>query len=282
MQRAIGVGVLIVLGLILAGVLVTWLAKSRVTADRATCANNLRELTQFAGDFADPKRKHKDTVAPQLVAVPAGTIMNPALPHDRRLSWVVDMLPRMNQRRQPAAEYGPLVDPKRAWDEGTNLELSRKKLVSLLCPGNPAEGPDGQPWPTQYPGIGGVGIDAATLSLGPPIPARAGCFRYDAPTPLELIASHDGLSQTMMIGEISLDSGPWLRGGPATVRGLDDRPGAPSFIGVGGQFGGNHPEGANFAAADGSVRLLTPRVNPDVLKALLTIAGGPVPLTNDE
>jgi len=47
------------------------------------------------------------------------------------------------------------------------------------------------------------------------------------------------------------------------------------FVGAGGQFGGNHPEGATFAAADGSGRFLTPRVNPDVFKALLTISGGP-------
>ena len=50
--------------------------------------------------------------------------------------------------------------------------------------------------------------------------------------------------------------------------------GARPAIGSGGQFGGNHPRGGNFAFADGSVRFLTDRTSPGVLEGLFTIAGG--------
>jgi len=278
MARQVGIGLLAVFGVLGAGLFVTWLVKSRAAQDRVYCANNLRELAQFAALYADAGKKKGE---PVLAAVPAGTIVIPGLPPDRRPSWVPATLPLFNQRRQPVADLVKLVDPKRAWDEGSNARLAETKLVALICPGNPAEAPEGRPQPTQYPGLAGLGADAATLPLGPPVPPRAGCFRYDAPTPLDLIAGADGLSQTLLFGETGDDPGPWLRGGRATVRGLDDAPGAKPYIGPGGQFGGNHPEGANFAYSDGAVRLLTPRVDADVLKAQFTIAGGPTETAGD-
>ena len=78
-----------------------------------------------------------------------------------------------------------------------------------------------------------------------------------------------------VFAETNADVGPWIRGGPATVRGLDDAAGAAAFVGAGGQFGGTHPHGANFAAADGGVRFVTVRISPPVLAAMVTIAGGP-------
>ena len=59
----------------------------------------------------------------------------------------------------------------------------------------------------------------------------------------------------------------------ATVRGLDDSPGAKPLIAPAGQFGGNHEHGANWAFADGSVRFFTERIDPKVLFGLATIAG---------
>lgn len=274
MGRRVGCGLVAVFAALGAGLFITWLMKSRAAQDRLYCANNLRELSQFAATFAETEQGKKK--GPVLAAVPAGTLVNPDLPPDRRLSWVPSTLPLFNQRRQPTAELVKSIDPKRAWDEGSNADLAKTRLVALLCPANPADAPEGSPQLTQYLGLAGLGPDAATLPLGPPVPPRAGCFRYDAPTPLALIAAHDGLSQSLLFGETNADLGPWLRGGPATVRGLDDAAGAKPFIGVGGQFGGNHPEGANFAGADGGLKFFTPKVNPDVFKALFTIAGGPV------
>jgi prepilin-type processing-associated H-X9-DG protein len=118
-----------------------------------------------------------------------------------------------------------------------------------------------------------VGADAATLPVGSP---RSGAFHYDSPTPFAAIT--DGLSQTLLFGETRSELSPWLRGGPGTVRGLIDAPGAPPLIGE--QFGGYFPSGANFAMCDGSVRMFSPRTTPRVLLGLATIAGketDPVP-----
>src|SRR5439155_8270039 len=107
----------------------------------------------------------------------------------------------------------------------------------LLCPGNPPMIAAGQPAPTSYVGIAGLGADAATLPLpvlpGETVSPRAGAFRYDVPTPFDLFT--DGRSQTLVMDERSADIGPWLRGGPSTVRPLDDAPGAAPLLGRGGQ-----------------------------------------------
>lgn len=58
------------------------------------------------------------------------------------------------------------------------------------------------------------------------------------------------------------------------MRGLDDSPNALRAIGFGGQFGGNHREGALFGFADHSVRILTDRTDFRILAGLMTIAGG--------
>ena len=62
------------------------------------------------------------------------------------------------------------------------------------------------------------------------------------------------------------------------MRTLD--PAAPA-IGLGSQFGGNHPGGAYFGMADGASRFLTPRTDPSVLAALFTINGGPAERPGD-
>ena len=131
-----------------------------------------------------------------------------------------------------------------------------------------------QPAPPCYVGIAGWARTPrnSCCRRSPNAPARAGAFRYDAATPFDRIG--DGLSQTLLVGETANDLGPWLRGGPSTVRGVDDAKDAKPFIGTGGQFGGYFPNGANFAMCDGSVRILTPRISPDVLLRLATIDEG--------
>lgn len=273
MQRRVGIGLLGLFAVLAVGLLITWLIKGRAAQDRVYCVNNLRELSQFAYLYADAERKKQP--AASLAAIPAGTVVNPGLPPDRRMSWVPATFEYLNQHRQPTRDLKGLMSSNLPWDEGSNARLGQKLLFTLICSASPEEVQTARPPVTSYVGLAGVGTDAATLGLGPPIPPRAGCFRYDAPTPFDLISTHDGLAQTLLFGETGTNLGPWLRGGPGTVRGLDDAPTAAALIGSGGQFGGNHPEGAAFAAADGSSKFLTPRVDPAVFRALLTIAGGP-------
>lgn len=292
MRLRVGVVVVVLLLLLAVGVLATWIVELRGDSDRATCKNNLRELSLFAivaaGDLPEGKpvfASEKDKPGrPKLPAkeldrarklglppaIPAGTVPNPALPPERRLSWAVELLPSLDQRRQDTSGLLASIDKTQAWDAGANAQAGRTAVRGLLCPGNPIEG---VPAVTQYVGAGGVGPDAATLPATAP---TAGCFRYDSPTPLTAIG--DGLSQSILFAEVSAETGPWLRGGPATVRTFDP---ARPVIGPGHQFGGNHPGGANFGMADGSGRYLSLRTDPTVLAALLTINGGPGPIPGD-
>lgn len=257
--------ILAVVGLaavVVLGVALTVVPKLRVNAADLTCKNNLREVGLFAAHNADPNFE-RAKVVPE---VPAGTVVNPALSPDQRLSWVVTVLPGFDQRRQKTADVLAGIARDQPWLAEPNQAVARTKIVTLLCPGNPPELDASRPAPTCYVGIAGRGVDAAGLPVADP---RAGCFRYDAPTPFAAVT--DGLSQTLMVGERSADLGPWLQGGPATVRVLEE--GGVPLLGAGGQFGGNHPTGANWGLADGSVRFFTDRTDPRVLLAMATIAG---------
>lgn len=265
----IGLGAFVVLFVI--GVLITALPKQRAAAEQEACKNNLKTIALFAAHHAHPP----DGIPLEKLRneIPAGTIVLPGISPEERLSWVVGVLPGFDQKRQNPAALLTAVDPTQPWPAMRNQEAARTRVPTLLCPGNVPEVDPQQPAPTQYVGIAGLGADAAMLNFVPPGPAppRAGCFRYDLPTPFDSIT--DGLSQTLLFGERSEDLGPWLRGGPSTVRGLDDRPDAKPLIGTGGQFGGNHPNTSNWSLADGSVRSFTPRVDTKVLFGMATIAG---------
>jgi prepilin-type processing-associated H-X9-DG protein len=165
------------------------------------------------------------------------------------------------------------IDVTQPWSAARNQQAAQLRLNVLLCPENTPQTRPGEAAITCYVGIAGLGVDAATLGLpkGGPTPSRAGAFRYDAPTPFDRIT--DGLSQTLLFAETAAEPGSWLRGGPATTRGLDDAATAKPLIGFDGQFGGFFPSGANFALCDGSVRLFTPYTTSAVLHQMATIAG---------
>lgn len=279
MGKWVGVAVLAVLALLGAGLFVTWVSSARVEQARIYCANNLRELAQFADPPGVPDRPADPEQRPAW-AVPPGTVPNPGLPPDRRLSWVVPVFPTLDQKRQDAAALAAQLRQALPWDAGPNQSAARTTLGTLLCFGNPARVPEGEYAVTQYVGNGGVGSDTPALPWpsGKP-PPTAGAFRYDAPTPADAIA--DGLSESVLFAEVSADLGPWLRGGPATVRTLDAGTGARPPVGAGGQFGGNHVAGANFGFADGRVQFFTSRTDPVVLYRLFTIAGDAAGIPGD-
>jgi hypothetical protein len=261
-----------------AGLLLPGIVRLRGQADRKMCLSRFQALGQFAALSQHPPKGMTRADVPQ--AVPPGTIFNPALAPDARLSWIADVLPLLDQRLQPLDPIAAKIDKAAAWDAPANREAGRTRLVLFTCPGAVPEVADGTDMPTQFVGLSGDGTASATLGLGPPVPPRAGCFRYDAPTPLALISAHDGLSHTVLFAETANDLGPWARGGPSTVRGLDVGDGAKPPLGRGGQFGGNYDGVTGFGFADGSAQFLRDSTSLDILRALLTIAGGgedPIP-----
>lgn len=265
MTRRVTIVGFALLALAAIGLFLTYIPKARMQANMVTSQNNLRELALFAGHHANPDPKRDGSKLP--TAIPAGTLVLPNVAPDERLSWVVVSLPLMDQRKNPVADLFPRIDQAQPWRAEPNQRAGRTRLPALLCPENLPLVPPDAPAITCYVGIGGVGPSAAALPLGAP---KSGAFRYDSPTPFASIT--DGLSTTLLFGEARSEAGPWLRGGPSTVRGFDDVPGAPELIG--GQFGGYFPTAANFALCDGGVRTFSVRTTPQVLLGMATIAGG--------
>jgi prepilin-type processing-associated H-X9-DG protein len=271
MTRVRGCVLLFLLGLavsITSGAVLTAIVKGRAAQDRAYCANHLRQLGFFAALPPAPRPEEPPNERPPRNAVPPGTIVNLALAPEHRLSWAADAL-LVLERRPEAPEVLRQLDRTIAWNAGPNAAVAANPMAALLCPGRPATTAV-----TQYVGSSGLDPGGAEWSLGPPVPPRAGCFRYDEPTPYDAIT--DGLSNTILFCETDRDLGPWLQGGPATVRGLVDADTAPPPVGIGGQFGGNHVGGGNFGFVDGSVRFLSDRVSPSFFRELVTIAGEPI------
>jgi len=265
MRRRVGVIVLVGVLALALGVFITWLAQGRLDQSRVYCQNHLRVLAQHSEQAGLELLPAALAGPAQSLNVPAGTVGPPSLPPDQRLSWVVPFLPFVDQKRYETATLAPQLDRAAAWDASKNASVGRARLALVECPGHPP--PESDFALTQYVGNGGVGPDAAMASLSP----KSGSFRYDRATPYSAIT--DGLSTSVLFAETSNELGPWIRGGPATVRSYLPKS-SKVVLGTDGQFGGNHPLGANFGFADGSVRFLTDRTTPSVIEGLFTIAGG--------
>lgn len=277
MRRWVMVGLLVVSGMLVVGLVLVGVQKQRLNADRLQCEYRLQQLGQFATAYTRGTAGLKEWEAPGEEvpqAVPPGTVPNFALPINQRLSWVCDILPFLDQKTQDTLAVRAQIDRNLSWDAPPNRAVSTTRLHLFVCPGALPDTPADQPAVTQFVGLSGLGPDSAQLPIARSIPARAGCFRHDIPTPLTLIRQHDGLSTTYLFAETSNDLGPWIRGGGSTVRGLDVGDGAKPSLGRGGQFGGNFPGVAGFGRADGSGRFVSERIDPLILRAHFTIAGG--------
>jgi hypothetical protein len=184
---------------------------------------------------------------------------------EEALSWTVALLPFMDQ----PALYNS-IDQAAAWDSPANRTAGADASNPFHNPRlSPARAAGGAVL-TDFVGITGVGPDAATLPVGHP---RAGVFGYGRRTTFKDIK--DGSSSTMMVAQ-SASAGPWLAGGPATLRAVD--PAQRPYVGVGRPFGARWRPDSYFALdvllADCSVRGIHPGIKPEVFEALATIAGG--------
>ncbi|AMV22825.1 hypothetical protein VT84_00335 [Gemmata sp. SH-PL17] len=270
--------VIVALVLLGAGLFFPFVQKVREAAARMNCHSHFKGWALALHNYADGAPPRIREGKPMCNAFPAGTIPNPALPPEQRLSWWVVVLPYLEHDdvfKQFDLSRGP-GDPK------NEMPVSRR-FRHLVCPtsgeytrGNSEHWKSPTPL-THYVGVAGVGADAAILPPGHP---KAGVFGYDRRTGIS-DDFLDGLSNALLLIETARDPGHWAFGGPATVRGLE--PSTAPYIGPGQQFGGFHNGGpvlvgsrthtCTVALADGSVRSLTNATAPEVLEALATVAG---------
>jgi prepilin-type N-terminal cleavage/methylation domain-containing protein len=241
-------------------------ARVRRAALRIDCQNNLKQLGCAAHAYRDTKEH-----------LPPGTVPGTALPVDQRLSFHAELLPYLEQD-----DLHKKLKPGEAWDSDANAAaVASAYLRHVACPDwsiGQGHAGVGHRAVTNYVGVAGVGLDAASR------PADAdgvGMFGYDRTLKTEQVK--DGLANTLLVIETGHEPGPWMRGGPGTVRGFD--PNAGQLTGVGLPFGGTHvraatffrakrADGFNLLLADGSTRHVVNEVHPDVLIALATVAGG--------
>ncbi len=159
------------------------------------------------------------------------------------LSWRVAILPYLDQ--QELYNKFKLDEP---WDSPNNKPLIAEMPNLFACSTRQGAG---EPGLTPYRGIVGQGAF------------------FDLKQPVSMNAITDGTSNTLMVVEAS-EAVAWTKPDEIVFKPDDDQ--APPLFG----FGSNHPGGFNAAMADGSVRFFKTSINPLVLKALITRAGGEV------
>jgi prepilin-type processing-associated H-X9-DG protein len=226
-------------------------------SQRTECANNLRQVGLAV-------HKYRDLHDGQF---PPGTIANPQLAAEQRLSWQAAILPYLAEGTPAGKKWEKMAGQlarNDAWDAPSNSGPRQTNVPFFLCPVFYRSFADKQTGLTSSVGIAGVGVDAARSPRKDP---RAGFFGYDRVLTQADIAS--GTSATMMVAETTQHNGPWLAGGLPTVRGLD--PEVEHYIGLGRPFGGLHQDGLNVLWADGSVRIIADRIAPREFRAMARI-----------
>ena len=280
MSRIIAVVLIFLAVLIGIGIILPAISKAREEAEFRRCQNHLRQIGSIGLFHSSLPGQPIPLEARSYF--PAGTVVNAELTPEQRLSWYLLTLSAIDQgspepgpaKKRKATPFIDLlkdIDINKTWDAESNQQLGRTRLVVALCPGQRLDGGLDQPAMTNYFGNGGIGLDTPSLTIEEAA-RNAGVFRYNTPTPLETIRDGDGLSNTISLVESARDLGPWLRGGPATIRCLD--PQLPFALGQGQYYSGCHRGRGNFAFADGSVRVMTDTTHPSLFRALLTILGG--------
>ena len=272
MRAVLKLTIFFLIAVFLIGMLATAIVRWRESANRLRCQNNLRQVGWFAlwdytdRDLAFPKDAPKSLQLPMDakpkadLTFPPGTLANPNLPPEQRLSWQVILLPHIG--KEPLQKQ---LDLSLGWQAEVNHNAVCTQVPVYLCPSVYRPVPADQPAQNNYIGMAGLGMNAPKLPQSDP---QAGFFRYD--DAIKVGSLQRGLSYTVTIIETTSNVGPWAAGGSSTVRGLDVE--AEPYIGRGRQFGGAHPDGANTSFADGSVRFLRWNMSSKSFQAMVTLA----------
>lgn len=158
---------------------------------------------------------------------------------NRLHSWRTLLLPFMEQ-----ATLYEQIDFSKPWDAPENRHLANMRIPGYSCPSDPENG-------CSYMVIGGAG----TL------------FEDDQASRFADIV--DGTSNTIMVVEVKGRQTSWMEPTDLSFDGqqivINSTPDSP---------GSNHPGGAQVALADGSVHFLAQTIDLQLLRSLVTRAGG--------
>jgi prepilin-type N-terminal cleavage/methylation domain-containing protein len=296
---------------VLVGLLLPAVQKIRETAARMSCQNNLKQiglgLTQHHTQFGVFPSNGYFPVTTPPTPVQYSTQM-PGLPPS---PWGIG-----DPNKSPAAQTGPWSYSLLPFIEQTNSHdqigsaLTAQAAVAnvvkiYLCPGRGRDGAQACPVPTDpgpvYPGwnyqVGLPGVPPSLLNpWGKCDYAANGYIALTPPNGLPFASNSklisvtdigDGASNTVLVGEKSLDTdayniGGWANDEPYVLGGtsslsrtgiflLQDRSGLQ--LNALTNWGSAHAGVGQFVYADGSVHTLSTSISGVVLHALLTING---------
>jgi prepilin-type N-terminal cleavage/methylation domain-containing protein len=286
------VELLVVIAIIgtLVGLLLPAVQAAREAARRCGCLNNTTQL-----GLALHNHEFHTGHFPAGVTNPDGPIRNEAV--GQHLSWTVQVLPYMEQTNlfrmfdQQAGAYAEVND-----------KLRRANIAVLRCPSSP--GPRGGDQDGNS-AIGWSSYAGCHNSIEAPIDVgNDGLLFLNSRIRFDDIL--DGSSHTLLVSEhVFEDPDPnngvspvelgWPSGTRATLRNtgriespskwrvtglVEDAPAEKGPLTVGG-FGSYHPGAAVVSMADGSTRAISHLINPEVLHALGSRAGGELPNNTD-
>lgn len=246
---------------IVMGMFLPAVRKVRGPAERVRCMNNLRQLILALDIYQSNGRSVSNTSAGQPDAptrqlYPTGYLGPGDLPEDR-LSWMVALLPYLEQ-----GTLYQQIDVDKGYSG--NCPAAQTNLRMFICA---AENEKAVPNAvTHYIAMAGIGLDAAERPSGTVGNGFMGYKRFTSKSMIE-----DGTANTIALMETRTGLGPWARGGKSNLRGFD-----PTDLPVHGdhrQFGG-HTGSMMAAFADGSTRTISTLIDPKILAAAFTIAGG--------
>jgi hypothetical protein len=259
MRRFVAFGIVVLLVIGVFGLILPAIVMVREAACRMIPVTRLRETGMALAQYHDA-----------YGAFPCGTAPCTELPPEQRLSWLAALLPYLGQQSLANG-----LDENHGWDRPINHPAVDIPIQTFMVDYRNAPPPRNTPPWTGYVGLAGIGLDAASLAPGD---SKIGFFGYERRITRRDVM--DGEDNTLVAMSTVLDNGPWAAGGRATVRGLD--PGGPPYLGINGQFGSARELAQHWSGkrnltltlfADGSVRWMWPSVAPNVLEALVTIAG---------
>jgi hypothetical protein len=166
-------------------------------------------------------------------------------------SWRVAILPFIEQ-----GELYKQYNFDEPWDGPNNRALLAKMPAAYGYPDS--DGSPSSPTNTTY--FVFTGESTALNPVSPTAPKDAAPF---TPEPPKIADITDGTSNTILVVEARRDV-PWTK--------PEDIPFSPNAPVP--ELGGFTPDGTDAAFADGAVRFISKKVNPIVLKALITRDGG--------
>lgn len=271
---------------------------TREAARRSTCLSQQKEVGLGIGHY---EAIHATFPPGRIGCDDAGETTNiprcpPGLPSERKTaaSGFVAVLPQLDEQPlfdELAVESGGLwnrnVDDLGWYYEKSKHQAVKQRIALFVCPSDTSP-PISDVYHPVYAATGSYAMVQGTIGLSASPTASKyandGLFIYVARRKANRIT--DGLSKTLMIGEVVLSdtwesSNVWsyALAGADCLRNTDNQLNTPPGAGVAfnrqnGAFASQHPGGAIFCFADGRAEFITDQIELGLYRAMSTIRGG--------